>query len=59
MNLVDAYVVQILEAPVLINTKWHLEVVGNIYGIGTGESTIIFNTKEEAENVIVGHRFLC
>lgn len=57
MNLVDAYVQEILEAPILINGKWFLEVMADIYGIA-GETTIMFNTKEEAENVTIGHHFL-
>jgi hypothetical protein len=57
MNLVDAYVTEILDQPYEMYGKWWLEVVADIYG-REGESKLMFNTREEAENVIVGHHFL-
>jgi hypothetical protein len=58
MNLVDAYVVEILDQPHKLYGKWFLEVRYDSWG-GLSDHSLMFNTKEEAENVVVGHHFLC
>jgi hypothetical protein len=57
MNLVDAYVTEILDQPYELYGIWLLEVKYDSWG-HESEKRLMFNTKEEAENVTVGYHFL-
>jgi hypothetical protein len=64
MNLLDAYVVEVLTEPVYIDTYkdegvtwWQIEVMKDCYGV-IDKSTLTFKTKEEADSVKVGYHFL-
>ncbi|MEO3947656.1 hypothetical protein [Gorillibacterium sp. CAU 1737] len=64
MNLVDAYVTQVLAEPEYIDkyageglTWWQVKVLYNSYG-RTSETTLSFPTREEAAAVTPGHHFL-
>lgn len=56
MNLVDAYVTKIIENPYFKYEKWWIKVEYECYGISKTE--LMFTTKEEAEKVCVGYKFL-
>lgn len=58
MNLIDAWVTEIMGEPYLsVFGKWLLKVKCHDMG-GDGTSTLIFDTKEQAEQVDVGYKFL-
>jgi hypothetical protein len=57
MNLIDGYVTEILDQPHEAYGKFWLEVRYESWG-HESESKLMFNTREEAENVVVGHHFL-
>lgn len=57
MNLVDCYVTEILGEPYEAYGKWWRKVKYESWG-SPSESKLMFNTKEEAEQVAVGHHFL-
>jgi hypothetical protein len=57
MNYVDAEVIEVLGLPFFINKHWFVKVKADSEG-GNFETTIIANSKEEAENIKAGHIFL-
>lgn len=57
MNLIDAYVTQILSDPYQMYGKWFLEVEYTSEG-RTGKTNIMFDTEREALAVFPGHKFL-
>lgn len=62
MNLVDCYVTQVLSKPYYDDFgstvwKWWVDVVYDSYGVKS-RHTLMFDTKEEAESVKIGYRFL-
>ena len=64
MNLVDAYVTEVISPP-KFNDKykymekvwWEVDVLYNSYG-RISETRLSFKTKEEADKVVVGYHFL-
>lgn len=57
MNLVDCYVTKVVSEPYQEYGKWWVKVEANAYG-RPSKSTLMFDTKEEAIKVDVGHHFL-
>lgn len=57
MNLLDHAVTKILSEPYDKYNKWWVRVEYECYG-NKGESSIMFNSKEQAEEVKVGYVFL-
>jgi hypothetical protein len=57
MNLVDAYVVEILDQPHEMYGKWWLEIEYTCEG-RRGNSKLMFNTRDEAEDVTAGYHFI-
>lgn len=57
MNVVNFYVVEILDVPYYRFGKWFLEVKANSHG-RVSEHTLMFTTKEKALEVNVGYEFL-
>lgn len=62
MNLIDAWVTEVIGEPYYDdygsgNYKWWLDVAYEDIG-GTGATTLMFNTKEEAKAVTPGYKFL-
>lgn len=62
MNLLDHYVTKIIGEPFYHdygsgNFKWWLKVLATCYGTES-ETTLMFNTKEEALAISVGYIFL-
>lgn len=57
MNYVDSEVIEVLGLPFFINKHWFVKVKADGEG-GNFETTIMVNSKEEAENIKVGHNFL-
>lgn len=63
MNYLDGYVEEILSEPYYDDYgsgifRWWVEVSYVCYGIGA-VTTLMFDTKEEAEAVKPGYKFLC
>lgn len=58
MNLIDAWVTEILTEPYLFNGKWFITVKAESMG-RMFSTTLIFQTKQECENVGIGYKFLC
>lgn len=56
MNLVNAYVTEILGPPKQIYGKWWVPVRYTCYGV-IGETEVMCNTKAHADNVAVGYEF--
>ena len=57
MNLLDGYVVQILSEPYFEYDRWWVIVRYDCYG-SISQSTLMFNTKEEADGVFIGYKFV-
>lgn len=61
MNLLDCTVTKVISVPIHRisekNDYWYVTVESECYG-NISETRLIFNSKEEAEKVIVGFRFL-
>jgi len=55
-NLVNAIVEEILGKPYKEYGKWFLKVKYNSYGV-LDTHTFMFDSKEEAEEIEVGHEF--
>lgn len=58
MNLVDAYVTEVMGEPYYIYEKWWVNVKYNSYGWQNDYTSLMFNTKEEADKVSNGFHFL-
>lgn len=58
MNLIDAKIIDILSRPYERGVYWCVDVNRDIYG-SVSESTVYFNTKEEAEKCSVGCTYPC
>jgi hypothetical protein len=56
MNLIEHQVVDILSKPYEQYGKWWVKVSANSYGV-VGENTLMFDTKEQAENIKSGYWF--
>jgi hypothetical protein len=61
MNLLDAVVTKVLNEPKFVEYDgyqwWEIEVEYDCYGV-ISKTDLTFKTKEEAERVNVGYRFL-
>lgn len=57
MNLLDAWVTQIVGTPFKNYGKWWVAVVAVCEGVSL-DTAIMCHTKEEAEKVVVGYKFL-
>lgn len=62
MNAVDAYVTKVLEPPTFIDKYpdvqwWEVGVEYDSYGV-LSETKLTFRSKDEANRVCVGYRFL-
>lgn len=58
MNLIDAWVTEVMGEPYLSAFgKWCLKVRWDDMG-GNGTSTLMFDTEEQAKQVKVGYKFL-
>lgn len=57
MNLIDAYVTNIIGEPYEAYGNWWLKVEANSYG-QISPSTLMFTNKSEAEKIEIGHHFL-
>ncbi len=62
MNLLDHFVTEIIGKPYYHdygsgNFKWWVKVKATCYGHET-KNTLMFNTKEEADSVKIGYKFL-
>jgi len=57
MNLVDCFVKEILSEPYQKYNKWWLDVKYDSWG-RESKTELMLNTKEEAENIKVGHKFV-
>lgn len=56
MNLLDCFVTKVLSKPYEKYDKWWVRVECECYG-NIGEHSIMFNSKENAEEVKVGYVF--
>jgi hypothetical protein len=57
MNLLDAYVTKIISKPFKDYGKWWVKVEYYCYSINS-QTQLFFDTKEEAEKVEIGYKFL-
>lgn len=57
MNLVDCFVTKILSLPYEMYGKWWVKVEYDCYG-SSQKTSLMFNTKEEAEKIETGYKFL-
>lgn len=57
MNLIDAYVTRVASAPYQKYDRWWVDVDYTSEGVA-GFSSLYFDSKEEALNVLPGHWFL-
>jgi len=57
MNLVEAIVTKVLREPFEDYNKWWVKVEYICYG-SKSETELMFKTKEEAEKVKIGYKFL-
>ena len=57
MNLLDAVVTKILSEPEFKYYKWFVDVEYECYGV-IDDTSLMFETKEEANGVKIGHKFL-
>lgn len=57
MNILEHTVTMITGIPYFAYNKWWVPVVADCWGIPT-ETTLMFDTQEEAANVKIGYEFL-
>jgi len=57
VNVLDAYVTEILGEPELKYGKWFVRVTADCYGRPT-TTELMFDTEAEARSVEIGHHFL-
>lgn len=57
MNTVDCYVTEVLSAPYEAYGKWWVRVEAESWG-RLQETTLMFNTEEEAKQVAIDYHFL-
>lgn len=65
MNLLDAYVKEVLSTPLFNDTYknegitwWQVDVLYTCYSDKVETTRLTFKTKEEADAVVAGYRFL-
>lgn len=57
MNLIDCIVTSIIGTPIKQYNHWWLKVAYNDMG-GGGETNLMFDTFEDAQDVEIGYKFL-
>lgn len=57
MNLVDCYVTKIISEPYYEYNRWWVDVMYESWG-AESKSQLMFDSKEQAESVKIGHHFL-
>ena len=57
MNLLDAIVTKILSEPEFKYYKWFIDVEYECYGV-KDDTSLMFNSEEEARGVKIGYKFL-
>jgi hypothetical protein len=57
MNLIDLYVTEVLSEPYEAYNHWFVDVMADGYG-SIQKSAVMLNSKEEADNIDVGYKFL-